>query len=455
MNYCCEFKKIYQTDVLVVGGGTAGFGAAVAAARNGAKTMLIEQTSTLGGMATTGLVGPFMTCFDNDFTEQVVMGIFEELCRRTEAKGGCIHPSQIGTMCSHNSYYKGSHLGVTPYQSEILAVTMDEMITEAGVQVLFETRLADVVTAGSKITHAVVLMKEGLCAIEAKCFIDCTGDADVAVHAGVPTWKGDKVTGDMQPTTLFFEVGNIDKEKYIAELEEKKHLLDNHMGNCYSWTVREAKANGDWSLDKNELGMYEQNLPSRWKVNTTRMAFVDATDTEQVTKAMMEGRRQVQEVLAFMRKYVPGCENVQLIQVADVLGVRETRHIEGKYEITVDDVLNHAIFDDAICTFAYALDKHDSEGGGVTWSLVDRYYTIPYRSLIPVNCDNLLVAGRCICGSSEAAASYRVMPACVATGQAAGTAAAIAVAAGVKPEDICVPELQKLLEEQGAVIKKY
>ena len=454
MKYCCEFKKVYKTDVLVVGGGPAGFGAAVAAARNGAKTILIEQTSTLGGMATTGLVGPFMTCFDNDVTEQVVKGIFDELCLRAEEKGGAIHPSKIRGMCSHNSYYLGSHQGVTPYQSEILAVAMDEMVTEAGVQVLFETKLADVLTEGGKITHAVVVMKEGLCAIEAECFIDCTGDADVAERAGVPTWKGDKVTGDMQPTTLFFEVGNIDKEKYIAELEEKKHLLDNHMGNCYSWTVQEAKKNGDWSLDKNELGMYEQNLHSRWKVNTTRMSFVDATDTEQVSKAMMEGRRQVQEVLAFMRKYIPGCENVQLIQVATQLGVRETRHIEGKYEITVDDVLNHAIFDDAVCTFAYALDKHNSEGGGVTWSLVDRYYTIPYRSLLPVNCDNLLVAGRCICGTSEAAASYRVMPACVATGQAAGTAAALAVAAKIKPEEVCVPKLQEILEQQGTVIKR-
>ena len=454
MQYSWQIKKIYESDVLVVGGGPAGFGAAVAAARNGAKTMLIEQTSVLGGMATVGLVGPFMTCYDNDATEQVVKGIFDELCLRTESKGGAIHPSKIKGMCSYNSYYLGSHEHVTPYQSEMLALVMDEMVTEAGVQVLFETRLADVLTDGDKITHAVVLMKEGLAAIEAKCFIDCTGDADVAYHAGVPTWKGDKETGISQPTTLFFEVGNIDKEKYIAELEEKKHLLDNHMGNCYSWTVQEAKKNGDWTLDKNELGMYEQNIPSRWKVNTTRMAYVDSTNTEQVTAAMMEGRRQVQEVLVFMRKYIPGCENVQLIQVAPMLGVRESRHIVGKYELTADDVLHRRIFDDAICTFAYALDKHNSEGGGVTWTLVDQFYTIPYRSLLPEKCSNLLVAGRCICGSSEAAASYRVMPACVATGQAAGTAAAIAVAQGVAPENISVDQLRYILKEQGAVIKE-
>ena len=302
MQYSCQIKKIYESDVLVVGGGPAGFGAAVAAARNGAKTILIEQTSVLGGMATVGLVGPFMTCYDNDATEQVVKGIFDELCLRTESKGGAIHPSKIKGMCSYNSYYLGSHEHVTPYQSEMLALVMDEMVTEAGVQVLFETRLADVLTDGDKITHAVVLMKEGLAAIEAKCFIDCTGDADVAYHAGVPTWKGDKETGISQPTTLFFEVGNIDKEKYIAELEEKKHLLDNHMGNCYSWTVQEAKKNGDWTLDKNELGMYEQTIPSRWKINTTRMAYVDSTNTEQVTAAMMEAAVR-------FRKFWSSCVN--------------------------------------------------------------------------------------------------------------------------------------------------
>ena len=147
----------YRAQVTVVGGGPAGVCAAISAARNGAKTLLIESSNCLGGMATTGLVGPFMTCYDNDVTEQVVKGIFDELCLRTEAKGGAIHPSQIKGMCSHNSYYLGSHQGVTPYQSEILAVTMDEMVTEAGVQVLFETRLADVLMDGHNITHAVVL----------------------------------------------------------------------------------------------------------------------------------------------------------------------------------------------------------------------------------------------------------------------------------------------------------
>ena len=155
-----------------------------------------------------------------------------------------------------------------------------------------------------------------------------------------------------------------------------------------------------------------------------------------------------------MREYLPGCENVQLLQVAPSLGIRESRHVVGKYELNTRDVLEHRIFEDAICTFAYALDIHHSEGGGVTFTLVDRYYTIPYRSLLPENCGNLLVAGRCICGSSEASGSYRVMPACMATGQAAGTAAAIAAELAVSPADVPIVRLQETLLQQGAVIKK-
>ena len=139
MRYICEIQKITEADVLVIGGGPAGFGAAVAAARNGAKTVLIERNSVLGGMATAGLVGPFMTCYDDDCTEQIVKGIFDELCVRTEAKGGAIHPSKIRGMTSYSSYYLRSHEHVTPYQSEILAIVMDEMAKEAGVEVLFHT----------------------------------------------------------------------------------------------------------------------------------------------------------------------------------------------------------------------------------------------------------------------------------------------------------------------------
>jgi glycine/D-amino acid oxidase-like deaminating enzyme len=448
-----KITDIIETDVLVAGGGTAGFAAAVAAARNGAKTLLIERSATLGGTLTSGLIGPFMTCYDDAGKEQLVKGIFDELVTRVEARGGAIHPSKINGINPHTSYYKRSHGHVTPHQSEFTAMVMDEMVEESGAKILFNTCLSDCVIKDGKIDYVVVSKKEGLAAIRAKVFIDSTGDADLAYYAGLDFWMGDKETGKMQPVTLFFEVDNIERSKFIGELEEHIQELDNSFKNCFWWHVDEARAAGEWHIPRNELGAYEQNVSGRWKINTTRLINVDATKTEEASRAMIECRKQIQEILAFMRKYLPGCKDVQLVQMAPMLGVRETRHILGKYELTTDDILHRAEFDDAVYTFGYAIDLHSPTDAGGSFVLVDEYYTVPYRSLIPQGCVNLLVAGRAICGSSLAAASFRVTPSCIAMGQAAGTAAAIAVKDATEPEKIDIKKLQRILIDQGAVIK--
>lgn len=453
--YSKTVTREFTTDVLVIGGGPAGFGAAVAAARNGASTMLIERNAMLGGMATTGLVGPFMTCYDDDGQEQIVKGIFDELCLRTEARGGAIHPSKVEGMTTYSSYYIRSHRHVTPFQSEVLAVVMDEMAVEAGVQLLFNVQVCDVVKEGKRIAGVVAAMKEGLALFRAKTYIDCTGDADVAYFAGVPTWMGDKRSGQMQPASLFFEIGNVDRGQFVGELEARKEAgqlgIPSH--NCWSWYIAQARRNGDWTLERDEIGNYEQPVANRWKMNTTRIAGIDATRTEDITRGLIEGRKQVQQVMEFLRKYVPGCRNAELIQVASALGVRETRHIVGKYTLTVEDIMTQKHFDDAICTFGYAVDIHDPQGNGGVFQEVNHYYTIPFRCLVPVDCDNLLVAGRSICGSSEAAASYRVMPCCIALGQAAGTAAALAFKTGGEAADVDMELLRRTLASQGAVIK--
>ena len=456
MQYTKQIDRTIKTEVLVIGGGAAGFGAAVASARNGADTLLIEREQMMGGMATMGLVGPFMTCYDDAPTEQIVKGIFDELCVRAEERGGAIHPSKVEGMTTYSSYYVRSHCHVTPFSSEILAIVMEEMVQEAGAKILYNVQVCDVLTDDGKITGVLAAMKEGLTLIEADTYIDCTGDADVAYYAGEGFVKGDEKDGVMQPVTLFFEVGNIDRDKFVGALEEKK--AQGELGipgeNCWSWYIKEARANGDWTIERNEVGNYEQPTKGRWKINTTRMAYVDATNTEELSKAVMEGRRQVQQVLHFLQKYVPGCENIELIQVASSLGVRETRHIQGRYKLTAQDILDRKHFDDAVCTFAYAIDIHNSEGGGATFRQVNGYYTIPFRCLVPEHIKNLLIAGRCISGTSEAAASYRVIPCCIATGQAAGTAAALSLKEQVYAGDVDTGKLREVLISQGAVIKE-
>jgi hypothetical protein len=331
---------------------------------------------------------------------------------------------------------------------------MDEMLLEAGVDLLFYTQAADCVVKDNKIYYVLALKKEGLCAIKADVYIDCTGDADLSFFAGVETWKGDSKTGNMQPASLFFEVAGIDRESYIKELEDHRDQLDSAFKNAFSWLVDIAKEKGEWTIPRNEIGNYEQVTSGRFKINTTRMLNIDGTKSEDLTKAVIEGRKQVQEVLAFMRKYVPGCNKIQLLQQAASVGIRESRHIKGKYILSAEDILSRKHFDDAVVTFAYALDVHNASDGGGGFILVDKYYTIPYRCLVPEGCDNLLAAGRCISGSSEAAASYRVMPGCAALGQAAGTAAALAVKSGVRPEEVNIIKLRESLINQGAVIKE-
>ncbi len=455
MEYSKKIEKEIKTQVLVIGAGMAGFGSAVAAARSGMKTLIIDRNAVMGGMATSGLVGPFMTCYDNDATEQVVKGIFDELCIRTEAAGGAIHPSKVDGMTTYSSYFQKSHCHVTPFTSEILEVVMEQMVLEAGAQILYEAQLIDTIVEDGKIKKIVVALKEGLATIEADIFIDCTGDADVAYMSGVPTVFGDVESGNAQPCSLFFEVGNIDRDVYVGELERRK--AEGQLGVpakcCWYWLVDEGKADGTWRIDRDEIGNYETNIPGRWKINCSRMAGVDATKAEERTKAIIEGRKQVLEIADFMRKRVPGCENMQILEIANSLGVRETRHIEGEYTLTTDDIMSRKNFEDAICTFAYAVDIHNSTGGGVAFTCVDRYYNIPYRCLVPKKIDNLLVAGRCISGTSGAAASYRVMPSCVVTGEAAGTAAAIAINSGKNPKDIDTKLLQETLIKNGNVIK--
>lgn len=453
MKYTRELDRIIETDVLVIGAGPAGFGAAVAAARNGAKTLLIERFGTLGGMATTGLIGPFMCSFDNDAEEQMSKGIFDELVLRAEAKGGAIHPSKVKPFTTYTSFYRRGHNNVTPFLPHVLARVMDEMAVEAGVQLLFNTQFLDCVMDGERIDSVIVCNKAGLIGIKAKVVIDCSGDADAAVAAGVETVYGDRENnGAAQPASLFFEVAGIDRDAYVKALEPHFDELDNNFRNCFCWLVDKAKETGEWTINRNELGAYESSTPGRFRINSTRMRNVDGTDPFQVSQALVEGRRQVEEVFNFIRKYVPGGENAEIVSVADALGVRETRHIKGRYEMTTDDVLHRAIFEDSVMSYGYSIDVHAPGDSGGAFETVDKFYNIPYRALVPIGCSNLLVAGRCISGGSAAAASYRCMSSCMTMGQAAGTAAALNKDAAVIG-DIDIKELQKTLLAQGAVIK--
>lgn len=447
-----------QVDVVVVGGGSAGFCAAIAAARNGARTLLVEQNGFCGGMATSGLVGPFMTCYDKSGDRMIIRGLFEEVVNRLVEQGGAIHPGGVSAGSAFTSYIVVGHNHVTPFDPEILRRVIDEMLKEAGVSVLYHTSFVEPVMEGERLRGIITHSKNGLQMISAKIVIDCSGDADVAYRSGVDCELGDEASGRIQPATMFFRIGNVDSDKLEADILANKDNFYRKNGvnyRSFHWRVSQARANGDWTLQRVSVGLFRGVKKDEWSVNTSRIMGVDGTDAESLSKAEMVGRQQVKEIFDFLRKYVPGCENAVLLSSASQIGIRETRHIKGEVVLETENLLGGQVPEDAILLASNSIDVHGRFGPlSNEYVTVENgeWYGVPYGSLIPEKVENLLVAGRCISATSEAAGAIRLMPLCMETGHAAGTAAALAVRADVTVRSLDRRVLQEQLIKEGSFL---
>lgn len=453
IHYAREIPVTRECQVLVVGGGPAGIGAAVGAARSGARTILVERYGFLGGNATASLVGPFMTSFSADGKTQVIRGVFDELVRRMEKMGGAIHPSKVPAASAKSAYMKHGHIGVTPFDPETMKLVSAELCLEAGVELMLHTIFIDPVMEGSTVRGAILHNKGGLHVVLAKITVDCSADADVAARAGVPFKKGRESDGLTQPMTMFFRVGNVNRASVDAYFREHPEEIEQRM--AFSSCIKAAQANGDYTIPRERLSMYESPQEGVWRVNVSRILGMDGTKVEDLTRAEIEGRRQVMEILAFLRKYVPGFESCALIDTATQVGVRETRRIEGEYTLTQEDLMSGRDFEDTIAYAAYPIDVHDPKGagGGVSnRGETANMYQIPYRCLVPTGVEQLLVAGRCVSATHEALGAIRVMPSSFAMGEAAGTAAAIATAEGLSPRRVPVDWVQEALTMRGAYL---
>lgn len=462
MEYYSLTKEIpikYRTKVLVVGGGSAGIPAAIASARNNVDTMLIDKFGCVGGMATTGLVGPFMTSFDAQGKRQIIKGIFEEFVCRMERAGGAIHPSKVRAGSSYSSFLVRGHDHVGPFNVEAFKLTAIEMLEEAGVKVLLHSTFVDTITDGNNVKGIIIANKSGLQIIEADIIIDCTGDADVAASAGVPFHLGDGENNIMQPATMFFRIGGTESDKIRQSIEENINKIGFFNGvllGAFNWKISEAREKGEWNIARLHVGMYECVKKGDWRINTSRILDVDGTNPEDLTRAEIEGRKQVAAIVDFMKKNIPGCENAYLIDTAFTIGIRETRHIIGEYVMTKEDVLNAVISDDAIAIASDSIDIHakgNSSSGEYAVIKKGSCYGIPYRCLIPLKIENLYVAGRSVSATSEAASAIRVMPPCFAMGEAAGTAAALSLKSNCGPRDLDIQLLQNTLKKQNVVLE--
>lgn len=410
-------------DLVVIGGGFAGVAAALAAARAGVKVLIVEKSNCLGGAAVNCLVNPFMPYWTEIDGRRVDLsaGIFKEIRDRLEA----------------NHAMSGKS-----FLEEELKYILNEMVAEASIDLLFHAYIFRVEKCEEHIASIMVATKSGEIQIKANYFIDATGDAQLAYLAGCPTVLGRESDHLCQPMTLCFRVGNVDVEKFYASRERLK------IAHAQSLEA------GELINPRENILVFKTPIHNVLHFNTTRVVRKNPVSPEEVTEAEVLARKQVYEIYEFMKKHADGLEDSFLMMTAAEIGVRESRMIVGDYVLTEQDCKNCAKFEDAIAACNYDIDIHNPEGTGTShyYFPAGEYYTIPYRSLIPMGVSNMLVAGRCISSDHGAQASYRIMPVVCCIGEAAGAAIGLAVKNNSSVREVNTEELQKSLKKNGAYI---
>lgn len=425
-------------DVIVAGSGSSGSTAAIAAARAGRRTLLIERYGFLGGTSTAVLDTFYGFYTPGTLSLKVVSGIGDDIVAALKKFKACFERP--------NSY--GAGTGIT-YNSEYLKVVWEQLVLDAGAQILLHAWVQDVEISASRIRTLTVATKQGLRKFEANFFIDATGDADLCNFADVSC----ELAGEREPAqtlTTTFKVANVDTA--LRKTTSRQEFHDR---------MSAAVQSGEFDLPRREGSDHITPVPGMMATNMTRVqsfgksehGFRNASNSELLSCAEIEGRRQALEYLRFLKQCIPGYANAELVAFGTQIGVRETRRVQGEYRLTRDDVLNARQFDDQIGLCGAPIEDHHA-GSDTKWHYLPdgSCVGIPFRTLVPVGVDNLLVAGRCFSATHDAHASVRSMAQCMAMGQAAGTAAAMCVAQKRSPRELEVPLLQERLRDTGAVL---
>ena len=448
------FHAAREYDVLVVGGGNAGCAAAIAAARHGAKTLLVERYGFLGGTATAAMVGPWMTFHSG--SKRIVGGIAQEIVERLQRKGG-----SPGHLHDSSDYVST----ITPFDPEIHKAVLFEMMQEAGVQLLLHAYFLRAIEGEDGVQGAVFATVAGEREYRARYTIDATADAYVAASAGVATQKGDE-RGRVQPASLMFRLSHVDLSKTATYVrmhpDQMRTSLKAHERVAPAMTAvaglydlwNDALEHGEVGIPRELVSFFITPYPDEVTVNMTRVTDIDPLDPDDLTRAEVEARAQVMQLVEFFRKRVPGFENARIAATGTQTGIRESRRIVGEYTLTREDVLEGRRFEDAVARSAYPIDIHNPSGTGTTTHRLaeGESYEIPYRCMVPAFVDRLLVAGRCISTTHEALASTRLTPTVMTLGQAAGTAAALAKQTGERLRSIDVPRLRSQLMDDGVLL---
>lgn len=444
--------------VVVVGSGAAGLAAALAAGRSGVPTTLIESAGFVGGNSA---VLPWLG-FHSRRYQRVVDGIAGELVEEMRAAGEASEIT-LDPVC-------GSAVSLNSHVYRTVAM---RLLREAGVRVMLHTLLVDVVRAGDRVTGVVVARKSGTETVRGDVFVDASGDGDLSVLAGAATAKGRTSDGRVQAPTLVFRVGGIDRDEFVAGLMREdtgfRDLLGDHPAayerlrrrlptqqvivlGGFAGLIAQAKAAGDLDVPASRVVGVKTHPPDELVAVSTKVAEFDPVDADSLSEAYAQAYAQVMPLMRFFVKWLPGFGSARLIEIAPMLGVRESRRVMGDYLLTTDDVMAGRSFTDGVAVGAYHIDIHTPDGSWVDSRSV-RPYDIPLRALTVGGVENLFVAGKCMSASHEAIGSTRVITTCMAQGQAVGTAAAHVVRDRVGIRDVPVPRLQSELLAAGAVLR--
>ncbi len=428
-----------EYEVVVLGGGPAGIAAATAAGRTGRKTLLIERYGFLGGMGTAAGVTNFCGLYANVYGEhkRVVHGVSTEFLERIDRLGGLNAP--------HLSFQ--NKIQAQAYDTSAYKVAADELLAAAGVKILYHALAVGALTEEGRIKALFLETKEGRAAVRGEMFIDCSGDGDLAAWAGAPFEKGDG-RGGMLYSSMLFRIANVDPERAGRAWEIIPKLMN------------EAERTGAKRFPRKGVIVRPQRDPTEWRANCTQVKRpdggpLDALDVEELTEGEIQGRRQAWDVFDFIKANTPGFERAYIVELGPQLGVRETRRVTGAYQLTEEDVLGCADFDDSIGVNGWPVEAHVAGDIVIKFPPIPEsrgYCQLPYRMIVPQGLSNLFVAGRCASMTHDGQSAARVSGGCFVTGEAAGTAADIALASAAPPDRIDVALLRSRLVANGAYL---
>lgn len=445
-----EIKETY--DLVVCGGGFSGFSTAYSAAREGLKVLLVERNASLGGVGTNGLVNHILgeRFMDNTEVKTCVGGLFSKLEEEILKIDGAVDFKEVDLDLPPHGWISTLGIGLI-FDKEKMKLLLEQMLISVGVKILYMTDIVDVITQDDTISGIVVHNKSGLYCIKAKYFADATGDADVCEMSGVETYKGDE-EGGMAAASLEMHLENVDYNELNAYMQKTRDIR-------FKAIIEDLKEKGLWKFPYEIFISVMLTEKDTFMINTIRQVGIDGTKAGSISKGIIEGRKENFELFEVAKKYFPGFKNARIREIAPVIGIRETRRIKGEYTLTVEDLITGKDFEDSVALTGYGWDmpnpKKPSYQPFHGVAKKSHITQIPYSCLLPKGVSNLITVGRCISVEREVLGPVRVMGPCIAMGEAAGIATALAFENNTAYNKVNTDELRQKIMLNGGFVDRF